>query len=263
MKFLLPIVFLAFFVNDLKAQTDTMSLSGLYYFANVFLYNPSVSDSFSVQSIIVNKDTISEDLKTNGIEVDLRSFTLSEGDKVNIRVIYQHNFPPLIVNPQALMPPVKFKITKPKFNKESNELQWRVTGLPGDYPIIVEQFKWNGWRTIATVDPVDTVENNVYNVAIKPHSGKNLFRIKTINIKEEEVKSKELVYVPSNMDKVVIQNTKFETEIVMSGKAEYEIYDEANTLILSGYDRYIQIKELPAGKYLLFFDNQIIAFKKK
>ncbi len=234
----------------------------MYYGTNIYVYNPSVADSFSIQKLIVNKDTISEDLKTNGIEVDLGSYNFDEGDRVSIIVIYESNFAPVIVNPEALMPPVKFRIAKPVYTK-NDELKWHIRGVPGDYPIIVEQYKWNQWKTVAKVDPIDTVANNIYKITIRPHSGKNIYRVKSINIKGEEVRSRDLIFNASNQNPIYIQNKKFIDEIVLSRKTEYEIYDLNRSLLLSGYDRYINIDKLPKGKYLLFFDNKIQEFKKK
>ena len=262
MKYWIWSIIFLIFVQNVRAQMDTISLSGLYYYTNVYVYNPSVADSFSVQSIIINQDTINDELKATGLELDLSIYELEEGQRVNIKVIYLSNYAPVVVNPQALMPPVKFRISKPRYNKD-NELQWQVTGIPGDSPIIVEQYKWNTWRTLAEIDPVDTVANNRYTLHVNPHSGKNIFRVKTFNIKGQEVMSKELIFGMPNSSLVTIQTKKIENEIVLSSKTEYEIYDLENNLLLSGYDRYIKINNLESGKYLLFFDNQIREFKKR
>jgi len=256
-------IFILFFTTQLlSAQTDTISISGMFYHTNVYVYNPSIADSFSVQSIIINNDTITQNLNANGIEIDLNTYEMEEGDRVSIEVIYVGNYSPVIVNPQALMPPVKFKISKPKYSRDK-ELKWMVRGVPGDYPIVVEQYKWNDWKTVATIDPIDTVANNLYKVRIQPHSGKNIYRIKSHNIKGEEIVSRESIFSDSKTIAVTIQNKKFTDEIVLSSKTEYEIYDLQGNLKLSGFDRYIKINELIKGKYLLFFDNQIQEFKKK
>jgi hypothetical protein len=256
------ILFFIIITHTLFAQTDTLMLSGRYYQSNVYVYNPSISEVFSITQLIVNKDTINDELSTNGIEIDLSTYALLEGDRVDILIIYQGNYAPVIVNPQALMPPVKFRISKPRFTRD-NELQWKINGAPGDYPIEVEQFKWNSWRQVASIDPVDTIENNVYTLPILPHSGSNIYRVKSIDIKGEEVESKELIFSASQLDRVYIQSEKIENEIVLSSKTEFEIYDLESNLLLSGYDRYINVKDLPKGKYQLFFDNQIEEFKKK
>lgn len=248
--------------NTLIAQIDTISISGMYYSNNVYVYNPSVSDSFSIQTLIVNTDTITQELNTNGIEIDLSTYNFEEGDRVEIKVFYKGKFPPVIVNPEALMPPVKFKISRPVYTKD-DELQWQVRGVPGDYPIVIEQYKWNQWKNVAEVDPVDTVANNIYKIPIRPHSGKNIYRVKSYNIKGEQVMSRNVIFSAAGYSPIYIQTKKFEDEITLSSKTEYEIYDLESNLILNGYDRYIKIKTLTKGTYLIFFDNQIQEFKKK
>ena len=262
-------IFFILITQSLQAQSrpvslDTINLSGMYYSTNLYVYNPSVADSFSIQELIVNKDTIRQELATNGIEINLKTYKLEEGDVVDILIIYSGKYPPVIVNPEALMPPVRFRISKPRYTR-NEELQWNVRGVPGDYPIIVEQYKWNAWRKVATVDPVDTVENNIYEIPVTPHSGKNIYRIKSTNIKGEEVSSRDLIFNSRKVQKVYIQNKKkkIESEIILSAKTEYEIYDLEGNQLLSGKDRYIKIDKLAKGNYLLFFDNQIQEFKKK
>jgi len=259
---LLIYIFLGLLSQSLFAQVDTMTISGMFYNTNLYIYNPTIDNTFSIKKLIVNRDTVENELSTNGIEIDLNSYEMFEEDPVNIVIIYNSDFPPVIVNPEALMPPVKFRISKPRYSRDG-ELKWAVRGVPGDFPIIVEQYKWNSWRQVATIDPVDTVANNVYLLKIKPHSGKNIYRVKCTSIKGEEVKSRDCILSSREVEKVSVQNTKFVSEIVLSSKTEYEIYNIEGDLLLSGNERYIDITSLKKGKYKIFFDNQILEFKKK
>ena len=259
---LLIYIFWGLLSQTLLAQVDTISISGMYYNTNLYLYNPSVGDGFSIQKLVVNNDTIGTELATNGIEVDLSTYEFEEESPINISIIYKGEYPPVIVNPEALMPPVRFRISKPRYSRDG-DLQWALRGVPGDYPIIVEQYKWNSWRQVATIDPIDTVANNVYQLPIKPHSGKNIYRVKCTSINGEEVKSRDCILNSRDVDRVVIQNNKITSEIVLSSKTEYEIYSIEDNLLLSGNERYIDVSTLDKGKYKLFFDNQILIFKKK
>ncbi len=262
LKRILIYVFLVFISHSLIAQLDTIQMSGMYYNTNLYVYNPSVGGDFSIEKLIINKDTITQELETNGIELDFSSYELKEGSPLNIQIVFKGAYSPVIVNPEALMPPVRFRISKPRYTK-SGELQWALRGVPGDFPIIVEQYKWKSWRQVAEIDPVDTVANSIYVLPIDPHSGKNIFRVKSISVKGEEVKSKDCIISPKGISKVIIQNKKIKEEIVLSAKSEYEIYAKDGSLILNGTDRYIDISKLDKGYYTIFFDNQIQEFKKK
>ncbi len=257
----LLIISIVFIFSLLQAQTDTLRVSGLYYGSNVFVYNNSKEDLFGLKKIIVNNDTITDELNYNGIEIDLESYQMEEESRVNILLIYAASLAPVVVNPDALMPSVRFRITKPKYLKD-NVIQWKVNGIPGDDPVVVEQYRYNSWRVVAEIDPVDTVANNVYTLTVKPHSGNNQFRVRCHDINNEELISKELLFNPG-FAKNGIQNIKYESEIVLNYKAEFELYNEEGTLVKSGEDRYIKTSDLPKGKYLLFVDNQIIEIKKK
>ena len=260
---LLIYILLGLFSNTLSAQLDTMQISGMYYNTNLYIYNPSAGSTYSISKLIVNNKPISENLATNGLEVDLGIYEMEEETPVSVTVIYNSEYPPVIVNPEALMPPVRFRITKPRYSSRQGDLIWTLRGVPGDNPIIVEQYKWNSWRQVAEIDPVDTVANNIYQLHIDPHSGKNLYRVKSTSINGQEVRSRNCILNNKNVAKVVVQSTKITNEIVLSSKADYEIYNSDDKLVLKGSDRYIDVSTLEKGWYKLFFDNQTQDFKKK
>ena len=256
-------ILLGLLSNTLYAQLDTIKISGLYYNTNLYIYNPSVGSNYSIRKLMVNNKPITDSLATNGIEVDLSIYNMEEETPINISVIYQSEFPPVVVNPEALMPPVRFRITKPRYSARQGDLIWTLRGIPGDNPIIVEQYKWNSWRHVAEIDPVDTVANNIYQLHINPHSGKNLYRVKSTSINGDEVKSRNCILNDRNVQKIVVQSTKITDEIVLSAKTDYEVYNSNDKLLLKGRDRYIDVSTLEKGWYKLFFDNQIYDFKKK
>jgi len=244
------------------AQTKDINIKGHYYGANLYIFNPSIQqDSFSVWQIIINEDTITDELNTNAIELDFSLMALETKQKLNIHINYYGDIKPVIVNPQALTPVQKFKFSRPKVRH--NKVQWRVRGDVSDYPIEVEQFKWKKWRVIAEVDPLDTVRNNYYEVEIHPHSGRNLLRLRTINLKGKVVFSREVKYNPPHMPEITLEATKVKEELVFSQETNYEIFTIDGVLIKKGRDRYVDVKELEKGEYWLNFDNKTITIKKK
>ncbi|MCK5847203.1 MAG: hypothetical protein KAG84_07175, partial [Bacteroidales bacterium] len=220
---LLLFVILGLLSSSLYAQTETLNISGLYYNENIFLYNPSVGENFSIQSLKINDYEVKEDLSANGIELDLKSYGLKEKMPVKITIVYSAGYLPRVVNPEVIRAPERFRITKPRYTRNS-ELQWAIRGAPSDKPIIVEQFKWNVWREIAVLNHIDTIALNLYEVKIEPHSGKNIFRIKGTDVKGEEITSRKCYLSSKDVRTVEIQNKKIRDEIVLSAKTEYEIY---------------------------------------
>lgn len=245
----------------LWAQQDSIVLSGKYYETNLYIFNPSVVDSFSIYMIVVNKDSIYDELKSNAIEVDFQLLGIEPEGDVEVTLYFDSLFPPIVVNPEVLYSPTKFKFSKPRIKKDV--ISWRVYGDVGEYPFIVQQFRWNMWREVAEIDPLDTIENNYYSVQITPHSGENTFRIRVVNIQEEVVYSKEVRYRSPWIKPVFIKNYKVKDELEFSAETEYEIYNTDGKLITKGVDRYVDVSSLAPGEYWVNYDNSSEKIKKK
>lgn len=243
------------------AQLKELSLEGKYYGESLFIYNPSVKDTFCVKYIVVNGDTLSEELESNALEIDFSLLEIENEADVFVQVVYDSICLPLIVNPNALMPPRPFKFSKPRVRE--NNLQWFVYGDVSDSPIQIQHKKWDEWITINEVNPLDTVRNNFYTNEVMLHSGSNEFRLHTYNLKGEEVYSKEINFKPGHIRPVTLQTEKVEKEIVFSYETEYELYSLDGKMVLKGKDRYVDVTELEKGSYYLKFDNRAVQIRKK
>ncbi len=256
------LIFLAFVFISLSsiAQFDTLYHEGKYFNVNVYVFNPDVNGEYSIQEIIVNEDTVRDDLATNGIEIDFTPLELKEEAEIDIKIIYVRGYLPTIVNPEALNGQQVFRFSRPKMVK--GKLQWRVSGDLSDYPIVIEEYKWNEWRVVGEVDPLDTVKNRLYQYELKVHSGTNRIRLYTTNVQGQKIVSKELRY-HTRLIAVNLESTRVKEEIVFSAETDYEIYDSEGKMIKSGTERYVDVKDLIKGEYWLNFDNQTIKIKKK
>ncbi|OIP00711.1 MAG: hypothetical protein AUJ98_06765 [Bacteroidetes bacterium CG2_30_33_31] len=261
MKRFASIIFFLIFCLALSAQTDSIYLKGKYFESNLYVFNPSVGDNFSVCMYVINGDSIYNELKSNAIEIDFQLLGIQIEADVEIIIYFDSLFPPLVVNPEVIQSPQKFKFSKPRIKKDI--MSWRVYGDVSDYPIEVQQFKWNFWRVIEEIDPLDTVENNTYSAQLIPHSGDNKFRVKTINLADEVVYSKDIEYRSPNVTKVDIKELKIKNELQFSSETEYEIYTLDGVMLLSGRDRYVDVSKLDTGEYWVNFDNQTAKIKKK
>ncbi len=261
-RLFLSALLLAIFAPAAYSQKDSLLLKGKYYETNLYVFNPSVNDTaYSVYMVVVNNDSIFDELNSNSVEVDFQLLGVKPESDVQVVIYFDSLHPPFVVNPEVLYSPTKFKFSKPRIRKDV--MTWRVYGDVSDYPIDVQQFRWNMWRVVAEVDPLDTVENNLYSVQLHPHSGVNTYRLKTINLQEEVVYSKEVTYKPPWLKKVYIKNYKVKDELEFSAETEYEIYDEEGKLITKGTDRYVDVSKLPPGNYWVNYDNSSELIKKK
>lgn len=243
-------------------QSKTDTVKGKFYGENLYIFNPSVSSSeFCIKRLIVNDDTVQEQLNSNAIELDLINMGLD--DKADILVIIEHsiNCKPIVVNIEALLPPNPFKFSRPKIR--DNTVQWYIYGVPSDYNFEVQHKKWDKWETVTEVSPLDTIRSRYYEAEVKLHSGDNEFRLYTTNLKGDEVYSRESRYRPPYLDKVELESDRVKEELIFSRQTEYRIYNENNEMMLSGYARYVDVKSLQRGKYWLKYDNRVTQFKKK
>lgn len=246
---------------NVSGQFSRLTLNGKYFNDNIYIMNPTVSDSFSIYKIIVNGDTIVDELNSNTIEIDFHLMGLKEEQNINLTIIYDSLYPPFIQNPEVLFPPEDLRFSKLRL--KDNNLMWRIGGIMSDYPIEVQQFKWNQWRVVGEVDPLDTVENQTYSLQVKLHSGDNEFRLKTTNFREEEIFSRVSSFRPPMMTPIKMVSTKVTNEIEFSAETEYEIYSSDGIKLLSGFDRYVDVSALPKGIYFVNYDNFTIEVKKK
>lgn len=260
MRFLFVLLFYLVCLSA-EAQYNTMSAAGKFYGENIYILNPTVGDGFSVKKIVVNKDTLLDELNSNALEIDFATIGIKNEQEVLVTLIFDSLNPPHILNPEVLYPPEDLRFSKPRFR--DNILQWRVGGSLSDYPMVIEQFKWNKWYKIGEVDPLDTVENQTYNLMVRFHSGENQFRIKTYNFNGEEVISKSILQRSVNIPEVKMVSTKITNEIEFTSDTEYELYSETGELLLQGFDRYIDVGKLEKGVYFLNFDNSMTQIKKK
>lgn len=259
-KAIVLIVF-AFIHASAFAQFDSLILEGNYYNSNIFIYNPDVDNSYSIQSITVNDDSLKGDLSTNGIELDFSVLKLKETSPIRIKIIYESGFKPTIVNPEVLVSDQKLRFSRPKLIK--GNLQWRLNGSLSDSPIIIEYFEWGEWRIIGEVDPLDTIRNSLYQFELQSHSGANKVRLYTYDGQKRKVVSKELRYNVSKSFEVTLASTKIKDDVVFSRETHYELYDIEGVLIKSGVDRYVDMRGLASGLYWLNYDNFTIQIKKK
>lgn len=110
---------------------------------------------------------------------------------------------------------------------------------------------------------MDTIRNRYYSSDVKLHSGNNEFRLHTVNLKGDEVYSKEIQFKPPYVAAVTLVSLKVEDEIEFSHETEYELYTLDGTLLKKGLDRYVEIGDLDKGSYYLRYDNRATEIKKK
>jgi hypothetical protein len=242
---------------------DKLELSGIFLDKNVYVMNP-FSDSgvgFCVFEVSVNGQTTSDEINSSAFEIDLSKFDFSIGDKIIITLKYKSGCIPKIVNPEAIKPTSSFNLQEAHINGEGL-LSWTTKDELGSLPFILEQYRWNKWITIGEIDGIGTPEIHKYKLNVRPHSGKNIFRIYQIDYTEKARRSKEIEY-QSNKPAIKYGPEKIKNELIFSDETLYEIYDKFGNILFKGFGQKIKLDELQNDLYYINYDNTMGSFRKK
>ena len=87
-----------------KAKVEGNTLTGIYHDKNVFIQNPSNPNGigYCVNEVYVNGKTVSDEINSSAIEIDLKGVGLKEGDTVKIELKTTEGCTPKFLNPEVL-----------------------------------------------------------------------------------------------------------------------------------------------------------------
>lgn len=266
MKKYFPIFILfLLFSNKIFADAE-IKLSGIYEGENLYVMNPfsPTGVGFCITEVLVNGKTTTDEINSSAFEIDLSVYGFNLGDKVEVVIKYHEGCKPQILNPEVLKPKSTFSVESIKLSKDGF-LTWTTTGEIGSLPFIVEQYKWNKWVKVATVQGVGTPQIHSYKAKVHLISGKNRFRVKQTDYTKKPRYSKELIY-QNNITPVTFKpgnGKKTSNEIVFSRPTDYEIFDFYGQFVKSGYAKKVDVSKLKSGTYFLNYDNKTETFEKK
>jgi len=238
-------------------------LKGVYQGKNIYVMNPFASSGvgFCVYEVTVNGQLTTDEINSSAFEIDLTIFQFSKGASVTIIIKHKDDCLPKIINPEVLKPQSTYIASEMKIDRDAN-LTWTATGESGSLTYVVEQFRWNKWVKVASVEGIGTANANKYTCKVNPHEGNNRFRIKQIDFTRKPRYSAEIKY-RSMLPPVTFEPEKPTTEIVFSRETMYEIYDYFGNLVDKGIAARVDISKLAKGDYFLNYDTKTETFKKK
>jgi hypothetical protein len=245
------------------AYADKLELNGIYLGKNIYVMNP-FSDSgvgYCVFEVTINGQTSSDEIASSAFEIDLSQFNLDIGDKISIEIHYKNGCLPRIVNPEVIQPKASFILQSAEVDK--NEiLQWTTREESGSLPFVIQQFRWNKWITIGEVDGNGLPTLNKYQLKVKTHTGKNIFRISQCDYTGTPRYSSKVSYESKN-PKISFGPEKVIDELLFTSETLYEIYDKFGNIVFKGYGSKINLENLQSGLYYINYDNTMGSFRKK
>lgn len=259
-RFLSTLLLLTAFIG---CRADEIVLSGIYQEKNLYVMNPFASDgeTFCITEVLVNGTPTSDEINSSAFEIDLSVLNLKKGDEVNVVIKHTDGCTPKVINPDALKPQSTFTVTSIKIDKKDN-LTFTTSGESGPLPFIVEQFRWNKWIKVATIDGKGTEGLNTYTVNVSLHSGYNRFRVKQVDYTRKPRYGKELKH-RSMIAEVTYSYSKPFTDIYFSSETMYEIYNSKGAVMAKGVGLKVNVSAFPVGDYFLNYDTKTETFKKK
>ncbi len=271
MKKVLVILALFAFITS-YATAEELVVAGYYQGENLYVLNPFDNDgeSYCVTDVTVNGQEANAIINSSSFEIDLTNLDLKKGDSLTIIITHKDECEPQVVNKDVLKPVSTFTITSINVTK-NGVLQWSTIEEQGRLPYIVEQYRWGTWVKLGYTEGEGSPRPHDYKFdlnshpTIRPHSGKNRYRVKQVDHTGKPRYSLETNYVPEGVEKATIvdEKRKMGDEIVFTTKTSYRIYNSAGDIVKEGYAEKIDVAELSRGKYWLNYDNEIKKMKKR
>lgn len=266
MKKIFVILYTLILTLNLSYADSKINIDGVYQGENLYIMNPFTSTGvgFCIYEVLVNNQISTDEINSSAFEIDLSVYGLNLGDKINIVIKHKDGCTPQVLNPEVIKPKSTFVIESIQLNKNEN-LSWITTGEVGSIPYIVEQYKWNKWVNIGTVEGKGTVKTNSYSFDVVFTSGNNQFRVKQLDYTKKPRYSQTVSY-KNTISPITFKpgdGQKASKEIIFSTSTNYEIYDYYGSFITKGYGSKVDVSAFKAGTYFLNYDNKTETFDKK
>ncbi|MBC7862897.1 MAG: hypothetical protein IAF38_07970 [Bacteroidia bacterium] len=242
-------------------RSNVLLLEGRYQNKNIYIQNGLANSGvgFCAYEVKVNGKVTTDEVNSTAFEIDLSTYKLTMGEKVTVEIYHKEDCKPKVLNPEAFKPKPSFEIGTITINTEGL-LKWNTTNESGPLPYIVEQFKWNKWVYVGTVEGVGTPEKHDYLFKVTAHSGENKFRVKQVGFGGVNKTSNPVVYnclIETPNYKVTDKTINF------SSDTGFEMYDPFGNVVKKGFGNVCDVSNLGKGKYYLCYDNIVTELDKR
>jgi hypothetical protein len=136
-------------------------------------------------------------------------------------------------------------------------LNWTTNNDQNKTPFDIEEYRWNKWIKIGEVEAINSSETLSYTFNSIQNSGENQIRV----LHKNEPTVFRSVKWTSELPVVKFTVNKDVKAIQFTAETLFEIWDTNGNVIKRGLSSYIDYKDIPAGSYILNFDNSIAKIK--
>ena len=258
-------------ITGVKAQQE-MVLEGTYQGKNLYVQNPFASSGvgFCVVNVTVNGQQSIDEINSSAFEIDFLSYQLDKGSPVEVKIEYKDDCSPRVLNADVLKPSSTFVITSMNITPDGG-FSFSTSKESGKLPYVIEQKRWNKWVKVGAIQGKGGSGKNDYSINLKPHSGKNTFRIKQVDFTRKPRYSQEKRLIRSSAKEVFIKNEnpmKLDGNIIFGDESGeeaytlYEVYNQTGLIVKKGYGAKVDMTGLDKGVYIVNYDNKTTSVKK-
>ena len=174
------------------------------------------------------------------------------------------------MNPDVLKPSSTFVIASMSITPDGL-FSFSTTNESGQLPFIIEQKRWNVWMKVATINGKGLAGKNDYSIQLKPHSGKNIYRIKQVDYTRKPRISQEKKLIRSSVKEVFIANenllriegvVNFADESGSEVSTLYEVWNTTGVIIRKGFGSKVNLSDVEKGDYFVRYDNKVGQIRK-
>lgn len=244
----------ALMVSSLIGHADVFVYTGVYQGKDLYVTNPFSSDGvgFCVFEVRVNGEITTDEWNSSAFAVDLSMYGFKEGTPIEVVIRTKDACAPRVLNPEAIAPRSTFEVTA--MESLGSVLSFTITGEEAAIPFVVEQYKWNKWVAVATVDGRGKAPSpQQYAIGVPFHSGTNTFRIVQADARSMRRSAK--FEVPTTVNNLVLESDKITDAIRFSAETDYEVFDAFGRLVAKGFDRVVNTSDWKSGMYYVNFDR--------
>ena len=241
-----------------QAQEEIV-LTGVYKGDPLYVQNPYHPGlkNFCINAVYINEKLVPLDYNLSAIKLDFRKYDLYT--PVRIKIDHKNVCKPVLVNKDAILFHSSFKYTDIALT--DSVLTWSTKGDRPGAVFEIEKLYTNGWEMVSTINSTGQFSGDDYVFTPDLRGGSNKYRIKykVTNGRYLYSDEVELEFYP---DPVALVSETVANVLRLNRVSDYRIEDNDGQVLLTGTAKTIDVSELKAGEYLIFFDELAFRFLK-
>ncbi|NOQ73169.1 MAG: hypothetical protein GQ574_14275 [Crocinitomix sp.] len=238
-----------------------LHIDGIYKGENLYVQNPisEKGNTFCTDSVYVNGAKLEISIQLSVIEIPLDRLGLEKNDSLNIVIYHKKDCNPILLHVfKSITIPIKVR----SLEVNSTGLMTWETMIEAPCYLIVQQYKWNRWINLDTIQTDKEAVFEAYSYQVELHSRSNKFRIQGLGYGSFK-HTTHSIETKSLESKVSFIIDKSNHVLNFDAITCYELYDMTGELVTIGKDKSVSLSKFKDRKYVLCYDNSTTIIKLK